>query len=300
VRRGRKMLCPEREENMARILSGKETASFINKRTSDTVRRLKERGIVPTLHILRVGENPADLSYERSAEKKCRGMEMEVEKTVFPEDVSGEAVLKKIRQLNEDKHVNGVLLFRPLPENLDADKIVNTLDPSKDVDSMTNLSLAGVFAGKKLGFPPCTAQACMEILNYYGIDCRGKKAVVVGRSLIVGKPVSMLLLGQDATVTVCHSRTVDLPSITRCADILIAAVGRAGMIGAEHVSEGQIVLDVGINSKPGGGICGDVDFEAVSPIAGFITPVPGGVGAVTTSVLLSHVARAAERHNGLE
>ena len=173
--------------------------------------------------------------------------------------------------------------------------IENALDPAKDVDCMTDGSMAGVFTGKPLGFPPCTPQACMEILDHYGIDCTGKKAVVIGRSLVVGKPAAMMLIKKNATVTVCHTRTVDMPSVTREADIIIVAAGRAGVVGADYVRPGQIVIDVGINVNEEGKLCGDVDYAALEPVVEAITPVPGGVGSVTTSVLVGHVVEAAKR-----
>ena len=190
-------------------------------------------------------------------------------------------------------------MFRPLPKHLDQNLIENALDPAKDVDCMTDGSMSGVFTGKAIGFPPCTPQACMEILDHYGIDCTGKKAVVIGRSLVVGKPAAMMLIKKNATVTVCHTRTVDMPSVTREADILLVAAGRAGVVGAAYVKPGQIVIDVGINVNAEGKLCGDVDYAAVEPIVEAITPVPGGVGSVTTSVLVSHVVEAAAKKAGL-
>ena len=183
----------------------------------------------------------------------------------------------------------------PLPKHLDQAVIENALAPEKDVDCMTDLSMSGVFTGKKIGFPPCTPQACMEILDHYGIDCTGKKAVVIGRSLVVGKPAAMMLVKKNATVTICHTRTVDMPSVAREADIIIVAAGRAGVVGAEYVKEGQTIIDVGINVNAEGKLCGDVDYAAVEPIVDAITPVPGGVGSVTTSVLVGHVVEAAMR-----
>ena len=189
-----------------------------------------------------------------------------------------------------------MLLFRPLPKHLDEDLICNTLAAEKDIDGITDLSSAGVFSGKALGFAPCTPSACMEILDHFGVDCTGKKAVVIGRSLVVGKPAAMMLVKKNATVTICHTRTADLPAVCREADILIAAAGKAGMVGADFVRPGQIVIDVGINwNEQEQKLCGDVDFEAVSPIVEAITPVPGGVGTVTTSVLVGHVVEAAKR-----
>ena len=219
----------------------------------------------------------------------------EYKKYLLPADATQEQVLAVIDEVNKDDSIHGVLLFRPLPKHLDQAVIENALAPEKDVDCMTDLSMSGVFTGKKIGFPPCTPQACMEILDHYGIDCTGKKAVVIGRSLVVGKPAAMMLVKKNATVTICHTRTVDMPSVAREADIIIVAAGRAGVVGAEYVKEGQTIIDVGINVNAEGKLCGDVDYAAVEPIVDAITPVPGGVGSVTTSVLVGHVVEAAMR-----
>ena len=280
---------------MAELLLGKEVNGALNKRISDDVLRLKERGIVPTLAILRVGENPGDLAYERGAKKRCEALGVDCTVISFDENVSQEELLSCIDNINRDDKIHGVLLLRPLPRHLDASVIENAVAAEKDVDCMTDLSISGVFSGRNIGYPPCTAQACIEILDHYGIDCTGKKAVVVGRSLVVGKPVSMMLLQKNATVTICHTRTRDLSAVTKEADILIVAAGKAGVIGAEHVREGQIVIDVGINTDENGKLCGDVKFTEAEKIAGYITPVPGGVGSVTTSVLVRHVVDAAMR-----
>ena len=228
-----------------------------------------------------------------------------MEKFVLPEDVTKEELLQVIDGINANDQIHGVLMFRPLPKHLkaDQDEICNRLDPRKDVDGMTDGSNAGVFMGKQLGFAPCTPSACMEILDHYGIDCTGKKAVVIGRSLVVGKPAAMMLMAKNATVTVCHTRTKDVPSVTREADIVISAAGVLKSLTKDYVRPGQIVVDVSINwdaekinSKGGkGGIAGDAVFEEVEPIVDAITPVPGGVGAVTTSVLIGHVVEAAKR-----
>ena len=267
---------------------------------------LKAKGITPKLGIVRCGENPSDLSYEKGATARAELIGVAVEKFVLPEDVTKEALIEQIKAINADDSIHGVLMFRPLPKHLkaDQDEICNTLDPAKDVDCMTDLSNAGVFEGRKdLGFPPCTPQACMEILDYYGIDCKGKKAVVIGRSLVVGKPAAMMLMGKNATVTVCHTRTVDVPKEAREADILVSSAGVLKSLTREYVKPGQVVIDVSINwdpekvnSKGGkGAIAGDAVFEEVEPIVDAITPVPGGVGSVTTSVLIGHVVEAAER-----
>ncbi len=280
---------------MAKQLLGKEVTASLNERIKAQVAELQAKGVNPTLGIIRVGENPSDISYERGATKRCETLGVACEKILLPEDVSQEELLAVIDKVNKDNHIHGVLLFRPLPKHLDQAVIENALDPAKDVDCMTDGSMSGVFTGKKVGFPPCTPQACMEILDHYGIDCTGKKAVVIGRSLVVGKPAAMMLIKKNATVTVCHTRTVDMPSVAREADIIIVAAGRAGVVGAEYVKPGQVIIDVGINMNAEGKLCGDVDYAAVEPIVEAITPVPGGVGSVTTSVLVGHVVEAAAR-----
>ena len=283
---------------MARQLLGKEVTAALNERIKADVAALNAKGVKPTLGIIRVGERPDDLSYERGATKRCETLGVEYKKYLLPADVSQEELLKVIDEVNKDENIHGVLMFRPLPKHIDQTLVENALCAEKDVDCQTDASLGGVFTGKKVGFPPCTPQACMEILDHYGIDCTGKKAVVIGRSLVVGKPAAMMLIKKNATVTVCHTRTVDMPSVTREADILVVAAGRAGVVGADYVAPGQIVIDVGINVNEEGKLCGDVDFAAVEPIVNAITPVPGGVGSVTTSVLVGHVVEAAMRKFG--
>ena len=280
---------------MAKRLLGKEVTAALNERIKADAEALKAKGVNPTLCIIRVGENESDISYERGATKRCETLGVACEKILLPEDVSQEELLATIDKVNKNDQIHGVLLFRPLPKHLDQSVIENALDPAKDVDCMTDGSMSGVFTGKNVGFPPCTPQACMEILDHYGIDCTGKKAVVVGRSLVVGKPAAMMLIKKNATVTVCHTRTVDMPSVVREADIVIVAAGRAGVVDDTYLRAGQVVIDVGINVNAEGELCGDVDFEKAEPIVEAITPVPGGVGSVTTSVLVGHVVEAAKR-----
>ena len=294
---------------MAKQLLGKEVTAALNEKLQKQVAELKEKGVTPTLGILRVGANPSDLSYESGATKRAELIGVEVKKFVLPEDVTKEELIAQIEALNADDSIHGVLMFRPLPKHLKADQneICNKLDPSKDVDCMTDLSNAGVFEGRDdLGFAPCTPQACMEILDYYGIDCKGKNGVVIGRSLVVGKPAAMMLMGKNATVTVCHTKTVNTAEIARSADILVSAAGVLGSLTKDFVRPGQVVIDVSINwdaekinSKGGkGAIAGDAKFDEVEPIVEAITPVPGGVGSVTTSVLIGHVIEAAIRKAG--
>jgi len=282
---------------MAKQLLGKEVTAALNAKLIARAEALKEKGVMPTLGIVRCGERPDDLSYERGATKRAELLGVAVEKIVLPEDVSREELLKTIDSINANDKIHGVLMFRPLPKHLkaDQDEICNRLDPRKDVDGMTDASNAGVFMGKNLGFAPCTPAACMEILDYYGIDCTGRKAVVIGRSLVVGKPAAMMLMGRNATVTVCHTRTKDVPAVSREADILVSAAGKLRSLTKEYVRPGQIVIDVSINwDEAKGGIAGDAVYDEVEPIVDAITPVPGGVGSVTTSVLIGHVIEAAE------
>ena len=284
---------------MAEILRGKEVAAAINERTAKKVEKLKARGIHPTLAILRTGERPDDLSYEKGAVKRCESVGVAVRKVVLPEDVAQETLMEELEKLNREDQVHGILIFRPLPGHLDEEAVRRAICPAKDVDGITDASLAGVFTDTEAGFCPCTAQAAMEILDYYGIECAGKRAVVVGRSLVVGRPAAMLLLHRNATPTICHTKTADLASVIRGADLVIVCTGKTESLGAPSFWPGQTVIDVGIGYHEGKQkLCGDVDFDNVEPIVKAITPVPGGVGAVTTSVLVSHVAEAAERQQG--
>ena len=281
---------------MAEILKGAPAAAALSEKTAAAVAALKEKGIVPTLAILRVGERPDDLSYERGATKRCEAVGVAVKNVVLPGDVDSETFFAALEGLNNDPSVHGILMFRPLPKHLDSEKARKMLAPKKDVDGCTDGSLAGVFTNTALGFPPCTAQAAMEILDYYGVDCAGKRAAVIGRSLVVGRPAAMMLMHKNATVTVCHTKTVNMPEIIRQADIVIVCVGKLETIGKEYFRPGQVVIDVGINwSEEKNKLCGDVKFDEVEPIVDAITPVPGGVGGVTTVVLVSHVAEAAGR-----
>lgn len=278
---------------MAEYWKGAPVAQAMTERLAVRADQLKGLGIIPTLAIVRVGERPEDLSYERGAMKRCEKVGIRVKQFTLPKESSHGDLLAVIGQINADREIHGCLLFRPLPPQMDEAAICAALDPAKDVDGITAGSLAGVFTGSGVGYPPCTAQACMEILDYYGCDLAGKRAVVVGRSLVVGKPLAMLLLGKNATVTLCHTRTADLASECRRAEVLIAAAGHAKMIGRDHLAPGQLVLDVGINVDQEGNLVGDVDFAAAEELAAAVTPVPGGVGAVTTSVLADHVIQAA-------
>ncbi|MCR4668399.1 MAG: bifunctional 5,10-methylenetetrahydrofolate dehydrogenase/5,10-methenyltetrahydrofolate cyclohydrolase [Clostridia bacterium] len=281
---------------MAEIYKGAPVAEALTEKMIADVEVLKAKGITPTLAIFRVGERPDDLSYERGAMKRAEKAGVAVKNVVLPADVCQTDFDAALTALNDDPEVHGILMFRPLPAQLDNEKARMMLAPEKDIDGMTDGSLAGVFTNTKTGFPPCTAQAAMEILHHYGVEIKGKKAAVIGRSLVIGRPVAMMLMHENATVVNCHTKTVDVPSITREADILIAAAGQLRSVGPEYVNPEQVVIDVGINwDAEKNGIAGDVDFDAVEPLVKAITPVPGGVGSVTTCVLISHVIEAAKR-----
>ena len=261
---------------MAIELKGAPVAEAINSRSQTELSKLISQGITPTLAIVRVGERGDDIAYENGAVKRCEKVGVAVSRVVLDEEITQAELMKKIGKLNNDSTIHGVLILMPLPKQLDGEAVRQALAPEKDVDGITDGSLAGVFTGSGNGFAPCTAQACIEILDHYGIDCKGKSAVVIGRSLVVGKPVAILLMAKNATVTVCHTKTLDMPAVTRNAEILIVAAGKAKAISAEYLSENQLVIDVGINFAEGT-MCGDVDFDAALRIVSAITPVPGGV-----------------------
>ena len=283
---------------MAEILKGAPVAAAI---TEELIRRadaLKAKGVEPCLAILRVGERADDLAYERGALKRCEKVGVRAVSIVLPADCTQDALLDAIARINADDAIHGCLMFRPLPKHLNEQAACEALLPCKDVDSMTAASLRTVFTGRGEGFAPCTAQSCIELLDHYGYDPAGKRVVVIGRSLVIGKPVSMMLQTRNATVTMCHTKTVDMPHICREAEILVVAAGKAGVVDETFTNPGQVVIDVGINAAPDGGICGDVQFTAVEPRVKAISPVPSGVGSVTTAVLCKHVIEAAERTLG--
>ena len=283
---------------MAKLLKGKEVVEALNDKLSKEVEALNDRGIIPTLGILRVGERADDLSYERGAIKRCEQVGVKVQVTALPADVSADEFFATLDKLNNDINIHGILMFRPLPKHIDGEKARKMLSADKDVDGCTDLSLAGVFTNTKLGFSPCTAEAAMEILKYYDVPVAGKKVAVIGRSLVIGRPVAMLLMHENATVTICHTKTKDVPAITKDADIVVVASGQMESVGKEYLREGQTVIDVGIswNDKKNK-LCGDVRTDEVLDIVEAITPVPGGVGGVTTSILVKHVVEAASRQN---
>lgn len=280
---------------MADLLLGKPVADAMAADIVARAKALTASGKQPTLAIVRVGERPDDLTYERSAMKRADACGIAVKQFVLPAGASTDDVLAAVAAVNSDDSIHGCLLFRPLPEGIDEQTVCNALDPAKDIDGITRGSLATLLAGTGEGFAPCTAAACIDILDHYGINPQGKKAVVLGRSLVIGKPVALMLLARNATVTVCHSRTQDLASAVRDADIVVCATGRARAYGADLFAPGQTVLDVGINFDDEGNLCGDADFDAVESVVSAITPVPRGVGSVTTVAMLRNVVIAVER-----
>ena len=280
---------------MATLLKGAAVAKSLTEKVKARADALSEEGVYPTLAIIRLGERDDDMAYERGAKKRCEQAGVAVRTHALPLDTPQDMLLSLIKNINADDTVHGVLIMRPLPAHISDEAVVNTLSPAKDVDGITPGSQAAVYSGYGEGFAPCTAQACIEILKGYDISLVGKKVAVVGRSLVIGKPVSMLLLANNATVTTCHTKTRDLAAVCRDSEIVIAAAGKAKVIGKEHFAEGQVVIDVGIHANEDGSLCGDVDTDSALDIVSAITPVPGGVGAVTTSVLIDHVVTAAEK-----
>lgn len=279
---------------MGIAMMGLEVAKAMKEDLIQEVQILKEKGICPHLTIIRVGARPDDLAYERGARKRMELVGIDCNVIELEETVSQETFETVFQQVNQDEKVHGILLFQPLPAHLDAESVKAKVHPYKDVDCMCKENAAKIFMGDQTGHAPCTAEAVMEMLHHYEISVAGKHVVILGRSLVIGKPLSMLMLEQNATVTICHSRTENLEVICKEADILVAAVGRAHMVTEEMVREGAVVVDVGINVDENGNLCGDVDYERVAKTASYISPVPKGVGSVTTSVLAKHVISAAK------
>lgn len=272
-------------------LRGKKVSDGIKEYVS---KELETLSFVPKLAIVRVGENPDDMSYERSATKKLKSFGLDVASYVFPQDISDEAFKKAFKDVNEDDEVTGILLLRPLPRTINEKDIENMIDPKKDLDGISPINIAKVFTGDTTGFSPCTAEAVIEVLKAYDIELTGKRVTVVGRSMVVGKPVSMLLLKENATVTMTHTRTVDLKKTCSDAEIVIAAAGRAKMLNSDYCGQDAVMIDVGINVDENGKLCGDVDYATLDGKASAATPVPGGVGTVTTAVLAKHLIQAAK------
>lgn len=279
---------------MSILMKGADVAKTMKEDLTGEARRLKDRGILPSLTIVRVGARPDDLAYERGARKRMEMIGIECKVVELPETITQAEFEKTFFKINEDPKVHGILLFRPLPGHLDEGPVVSRINPLKDVDCMCPVNIAKVFSGDETGHAPCTPEAVMEMLDYYKIDPRGKKVTVIGRSMVVGKPLSTLLLKRHATVTICHTRTKDLSATCREAEILVAAAGKARMVTADMIGDGAVVVDVGINVDAKGNLCGDVDFNAAEPVTSYISPVPRGVGSVTSSVLAKHVLKAAE------
>lgn len=272
-------------------LRGKKVSDGIKEYVS---KELETLSFVPKLAIVRVGENPDDMSYERGATKKLKSFGLDVASYVFPQDISDEAFKKAFKDINEDDEVTGILLLRPLPRTINEKDIENMIDPKKDLDGISPINIAKVFAGDTTGFSPCTAEAVIEVLKAYDIELTGKRVTVVGRSMVVGKPVSMLLLKENATVTMTHTRTVDLKKTCSDAEIVIAAAGRAKMLNSDYCGQDAVMIDVGINVNENDKLCGDVDYATLDGKASAATPVPGGVGTITTAVLAKHLIQAAK------
>ena len=278
----------------AQIIDGKALAAATKAEAAAEAAALKAKGIEPCLAVILVGENPASQVYVRGKVKDCGECGIKSLELRMPETTTQEELLAKIAELAADKTVNGILVQLPLPKQIDERAVIDAIPPEKDVDGITDLSMASVFMGRGAGYAPCTPSACMRILDHYGIDCTGKKAVVIGRSLVVGKPAAMMLDRENATVTLCNSRTRDLPEVCREADIVVVAMGKMGAVGADCLREGQTVVDVGIHVNEEGKLCGDVQFAAAEPVVDAITPVPGGVGPMTIAMLLKNTVQAWE------
>ena len=274
------------------ILKGLPVANAINEKLIEEVKNLK--GPLPRLAIIRVGERPDDCSYERGAVKKMEKVGFRCSTFAFPGDIDNDTFQAEFDKINNDDDIDGILLLRPLPKQLDERSIEERIDPRKDLDGISPMNLAKVFAGDETGYGPCTAEAVIEMLDFAGIDPKGKRATVVGRSLVIGKPVAMMLMKRNATVTVCHTKTADMAGTCKNAEILVAAAGCAKMINKDFVAQDAVVIDVGINVDENGNLCGDVDFADIEGGAAIATPVPGGVGSVTTSVLAKHLLKAAK------
>jgi len=280
----------------AKLLTGKEVAQKMDQDIQKDVQELKAKGVNPALRIMIVGEAADSITYANSAKKMAEknGIACEIEQ--LPGATSQDDFVRILKERNADRSISGIIVMRPFPKQISEDVVKHILAPEKDIDCFNPVNAGKIMAGDMTGFAPATPQAVMEILRFYQVPMRGKEAVVIGRSMVVGKPLSMLLLGENATVTVCHSRTQDLPGVCRRADILVAAIGKARMITKDYIKNGATVMDVGINVE-GDKLFGDVDTDPAKEIASAITPVPGGVGTVTTRVLLKHVVKAAKLQN---
>lgn len=286
--------------NVGYLIRGKEVADSISAALMKEVIELKTRNIEPKLKIIRVGTQPSDLAYERGAIKRCESIGIVVEVEALPSDINQEEFINVLKSANNDDSVNGILIFRPFPKQLDENVIKQYISPEKDVDCFSQINVAKVMENDTSGYPPCTPAAVMEMLRYNQVRLDGKKVAVVGRSMVIGKPVALMLLSENSTVTICHSKTKRIEKICSDADVLVVGIGKAKMITAEYVKKGAIVIDVGINVDKMGNVCGDVDLDDCISKASLITPVPGGVGSVTTSVLAKHVIKACISQNDKE
>jgi len=275
------------------ILKGSDVIAAMNTKMKEELTLFSNR--IPHLAIIRIGEKPDDMSYERGAKKRMETIGLRCSTYTFPETISDTEFKKEFTGINSDNDIDGILLLRPLPKHIDEKAIEAMIDPEKDVDGISPINMAKVFTGDSSGFAPCTAEAVIEMLDYAQIPLTGKRAVIVGRSLVVGKPLAMLLMKKNCTITICHTKTVNIPEICKNAEILIACAGQAKMLNASYVSPNAIVIDVGINLDENNKLCGDVNFESITSIASLATPVPGGVGTVTTSVLAKHVIQSAKK-----
>lgn len=279
---------------MTKLLKGKPVADQLKEQMAKDIEELAKDGRVPKLGIVRLGENAGDISYEKSIIKNCEKIGIETEVFFKERDIETEELVELIEELNNNDKISGILVFRPLPKQIDEEVIKNAVSPEKDVDCMHPLNLEKIFEGDLSGYSPCTAKSAMEILKYYDVELEGKDVVVVNRSMVVGKPLAMMLLEENATVTICHSRTKDLKEKTKAADVVVVALGKAKFFDKSYFTEDSIVIDVGVSLDENGKLSGDADFEELEDYVSMITPVPGGVGAVTTSLLLSHVVKGAK------
>lgn len=280
---------------MGQLIKGKPVADAITLEVIKEAEKIKQNGVFPKLKIVRVGEREDDLAYERAAVKRMSACGILCEVLSLPLDISQEKFIEELKKVDEDKTVHGILLFRPLPKQINENIVKFIISPEKDIDCFNPVNVAKVFEGDETGFPPCTPSAAMEILKFYDVNLKGSEAVVVGRSMVVGKPMAMLLLKENATVTVCHSKTKNLAEVAGRADILVAAIGKSNMISEDFVKDGAVVIDVGINVNEDGNITGDVNTQDCLEKASLITPVPAGVGSVTTAVLAKHVIKACKQ-----
>ena len=284
---------------MGQIIKGKPVADHLLERLGAEIAALNEQGFNPRLAVIRVGERPDHIAYKKNALRRCEAVGLAADSRILPENIGENALVAEIQNINRDKSIHAVLLLMPLPKNLDSKAITHALSPDKDMDCLTPVNVSKLMEGERSGFYPCTPMAVIEMLKFYNVPLAGKKAAVLGRSMVVGKPVAMLLLAENATVTICHSKTESLPDVARQADILVVAIGQARFVKENFVKPGAVVIDVGINVDDTGNLIGDVDFEACAPSASMITPVPGGVGTVTLATLIRNVVKACKVQNGL-